>query len=172
MTNSELKYIELELINQCIFQPCELELTRVITENESQEYFAHDFMLNKLKIKFRIAKITLKKGGQFVTLWQRNANGITEPFSLNSDFDFCIIATRKEANLGVFIFPKSVLHRNGVLSDKTREGKRAMRVYPSWDITTNRRAKTTQQWQSSCFIDLSDNNEIDLKKVNAILNRI
>ena len=170
LTNFELKYLELELINKSVFKSCGLELTSLELEKESHEYFAHNFKLNNLGVKFRIAKVTPTKIGQFVTLWQRNDKGIMEPFSLQSNFDFCIIAVRKEANLGIFIFSKSVLYEHQVLSDNTRDGKRAIRVYPTWDKTTNKQAQKTQQWQSRYFIDLSENIQFDLEKAKGILN--
>lgn len=171
MTNSDLNYLELEFIDKSIFKSCGFAISNLNVEKEGQAYFAHSLELNRLKIKLRIAKITPTKAGQFVTLWQRNSEGITEPYSIDSEFDFCVVITRKEANLGVFIFPKRVLYENGVLSDTLRDGKRAIRVYPSWDKTASKQANKTQQWQLNYFIDLTENTEIDFKKVNAILNR-
>lgn len=157
-------YTELELIDKLVFKPCGLELTNVKPELESQEYFAHDFQLNSQNIKFRTAKITPTKTGQFVTIWKRNEKGITTPFSVSDHFDFYIIATRQQQNFGIFIFPKTVLHENKILSDKIRDGKRGIRVYPSWDLTTNKQAQKTQLWQIKYFLEISQDNKIDLKK--------
>ena len=65
MTNSSKIFSEIELINDRVFQVCGIVLENVETEIESQEYFAHNFELNKQKAKFRMAKITRK------SVWQR-----------------------------------------------------------------------------------------------------
>ena len=49
--------------------------------------------------------------------------------------DLFIINTRKDDYFGQFIFPKSVMCEQGVLSIKDDGGKRAIRVYPPWDKT-------------------------------------
>ena len=163
-------YSELELIEKSVFNPCGIEFTKVETELESQDYFAHNFELGGQKVKFRTSKITAKKTGQFVTIWKRTEKGITVPFDILDDIDFYIIAARQNENLGLFIFPKKILHENKILSDKLKDGKRGIRVYPPWDLATNIRSKKTQIWQRIYFLDLSQNRQIDLKSVNKLLN--
>ncbi|TAE75153.1 MAG: MepB family protein [Bacteroidetes bacterium] len=163
-------YSELELIERFILKPCEIELTNIEAEIESQEYFAHNFELSEQKVKFRTAKITPTKTGQFVTIWKRNEKGITVPFDVLDNFDLFIIATRKEKSFGVFIFSKTVLFENGILSDETKGGKRGIRVYPTWDLTTNKQAQKTQNWQTKCFLEIQQDKQIDLKKVRNLLN--
>lgn len=169
MTNPRTLYSELELINKSIFELCGLEFTNVETELESKEYFAHNFKLNGRNVKFRTAKITPTKTGQFVAIWKRNEKGITEPFDILDDIEFYIIATRQNENFGLFIFPKTVLHENRILSDKIRDGKRGIRVYPTWDLTTNKQAQKTQLWQTKYFIDLTTDDKADLKTAKKIL---
>ena len=170
MINSKPLHSELELIDKSVFKICGLELTNIKTEAESQEYFAHNFLLNRQNIKFRKAKITPTKIGQFVTIWKRNKKGITEPFDISDKFEFYIIMTRQNENLGLFIFPKTVLYENKILSDKTRDGKRGIRVYPTWDLTVNKQAQKTQLWQTKYFLDISPDNEIDLTKAKNLLS--
>lgn len=98
-------------------------MTELEKETESQAYLAHNFLLNGLNIKFRKAKITPTKIGQFVTLWKRNEKGITEPYDISDKFEYYIIATRQTENFGLFIFPKSVLYEHKILSDKTKRRK-------------------------------------------------
>jgi hypothetical protein len=171
LKTSKTPYPELELINKLVFQPCEFIITDLEKEPESQEYFAHQFQIGKQNVKFRTAKITPTKTGQFVTIWKRNPKGITEPFDIYDDFYFYIIATRKDEKFGLFIFPKTVLHEHGILSDKVKEGKRGIRVYPPWDVTTNKQAQKTQSWQVNFFIDLSNEKKIDLEKVKGLFRR-
>ncbi|MEO6230377.1 MAG: MepB family protein [Ferruginibacter sp.] len=156
---------DLELIYGLVFKGCGLKFSNLSPEPESQEYAACNFQLDGQHIIFRMAKITPKKTGQFVTVWKRNEHGITQPFNISDNFDYFIIAVKKENQFGLFIFPKKVLHNNKILSDNTIEGKRGMRVYPAWDLTTSNQAKKTQQWQTKYFIDISKNKIIDPKKV-------
>ena len=115
-------------------------------------------------------KITPTKTGQFVTIWKRNQDGITVPFDVSDDYDFYIIATRKENNFGVFIFPKIILHQKEILSDKVKDGKRGIRVYPPWDKTTNKQAQKTQIWQTKYFLNLSEDCPLDLQKAHELLD--
>ena len=170
MTNSNNLYSELELINKYVFQVCGIELKNVETELESQEYFAHNFEFNNQKVKFRMAKITPTKTGQFVSIWKRNQNGITEPHCISDNFEFYIIGTKEETKLGVFIFNKTILSENKILTNKNGEGKRGIRVYPTWNLTTNKQAQKTQNWQTKYFVEISNNNQIDITKAKKLLN--
>lgn len=170
MTNSNKLFSELELIHKYIFRVCGIELKNVETELESQEYSAHNFELNNEKVKFRMAKITPKKTGQFVTIWKRNERGITQPHDISDKFEFYIIATREENKFGIFIFNKMVLSENKILTNKNGEGKRGIRVYPTWSSATNKQAQKTQNWQERYFVVISDKNQIDISKAKKLLN--
>lgn len=141
----------------------------MITESESQPYLAHQFQLENKSVKFRMAKITPTKTGQFVTVWKRNAQGITEPFEVSDNFDFYFIAVSKEDCFGVFIFSKKILLEHQVLSNGKINGKRGIRVYPPWDLAGNKQAEKTQKWQTQCFLKLPWNENIDLKKAKELL---
>jgi hypothetical protein len=170
LTNSAEKFTELDLINKYVFKVCGIELENVETELESQEYFANNFELKKQKVKFRMAKITPTKTGQFVAIWKRNKNGITEPHNESDDFDFFLIATKQEMKLGIFIFSKTILSENKILTNKNGEGKRGIRVYPTWSKTENKQSKKTQNWQTKCFIEIGSENQIDVNKAKTLLN--
>jgi len=170
LKHNTTKDSELSYLNEIVFMPCGLQLTNLEIETESQDYFAHQFKLNGKPIKFRTAKTTPTKIGQFVTLWKRNEKGITEPYNIFNEFDFYIIATRKDKKLGVFIFPKTVLHSFKILSDTMMDGKRGFRVYPIWDIAANKQAQKTQDWQLKYFINISLNHAIDKDLVEQLFN--
>lgn len=126
-------------------------------ENESEEYNACRFTVNNHRIVFRTAKITPKKVGQFVTFWKRNPEkGIIEPFESNDPFDFFIIEASNEQHDGIFLFPKPLLVEKRIISSPTKEGKRALRVYPPWDEVISNQARLTQSWQSKHFYSLED----------------
>jgi len=164
MTVSKNIYPDLELIDNLVFKPCGLDFSNFEKELESQEYSACNFKLDKQNIKFRVAKITPSKIGQFVTLWKRNEKGITQPFHISDDIHFYLIAARQQNQLGLFIFTKYVLHDNKILSDKIGDGKRGIRLYPGWDLTTNKQAQKTQQWQTKYLLEIPHDKLIDMKQ--------
>ncbi|MEO7977449.1 MepB family protein [Flavobacterium sp.] len=157
---AELIPSDLISAKKLIYDICNLQCSQPEAENESTDYSAYRFMINGKSICYRIAKTTPTKNGQFVTLWKRNPSGIIEPFDSSDAIDFVIISVRKENNFGQFIFPKSVLLQKGIFSGPNKEGKRATRVYPPWDVTTSKQALKTQQWQLDYFLDLSDKETI------------
>ena len=156
--NNSLKQIKTQIYDQC-----DLEISAFQLELESTEYNACQFDLNGLNIVSRTAKITPKKVGQFVTFWKRSGNGPIAPFDETDPIDFFVVNVNAENVLGQFVFPKSVLIRKGILSTERKEGKRAFRVYPNWDIAKNRQAEQTQKWQLDYFYEINDST--DLNKV-------
>jgi hypothetical protein len=161
---------ELSLIKNILFNTCNIELTNVVTELESQEYFAQKCKLNEKNITFRTAKITPTKTGFFVTIWKRNQQGTIEPFNIIDDIDLFIISARKDENFGIFIFPKRILHVNKIISSKLQKGKLGIRVYPTWSKANSKQAQKTQHWQTSYFLDISNENEINIEKAKNLLN--
>lgn len=147
---------EISQLAHSIFSPLEMAVSNVRHDLECEEYLGYNFHLDDLKIKFRKSKVTPKKIGQFVTLWKRNASGITEPFNTNDDFDLYIIVAEHEDESGFFIFPKSVLVDKNILSTSGKEGKRGFRVYPDWDKPVSKQAEATKNWQSAYFISFKN----------------
>lgn len=123
----------------------------LLFEKESEDYGAAQFTLNNHRILFRIAKITPKKIGQFVTLWKRINNGPIQPFDAADPFDFIMIEIKSDDKKGHFIFPKNILIEKNIFSQDNQGGKRAMRVYAPWDKTDNKQAQKTQAWQIKYF---------------------
>ncbi len=152
-----------------LFEKLNLPLTNIEPDLECEEYFGYNFKLASLNIKFRKAKITPKKIGQFVTLWKRNTQGITEPFDAENEFDFYMIYTEKEERQGFFIFPRLILAEKQILTSKNKEGKRGFRIYPNWDIPENKQAEKTKAWQSQFFMDLGK--EDDSEKAVRLFNK-
>ncbi|REG98310.1 MepB family protein [Flavobacterium aquicola] len=143
------------------------EIREVTVESESTEYGACRFVLNNLNILFRTAKITPTKTGQFVTLWKRINQGPIRPFDSVDPIDLFVISVRKDNDFGLFIFPKQILVTKEIVSDK-KEGKRAIRVYPPWDITTSKQAQKTQKWQLDYFLEFQDSQKIDVNRVKSL----
>jgi hypothetical protein len=160
---------EIETIQNSVFSKLNCQLTNLLKDLEYDEYFGYNFQLNTFNIKFRKAKITPKKVGQFVTLWKRNPETReTEPFTQEDHFDFYIIMTESGINKGFFIFSKEILIQNKILTTLSKEGKRGFRVYPDWDIPENKQAEKTKNWQEKSFINLSEDHY--LEKCKSILD--
>lgn len=149
-------------IKEQVFDQLGLELKNIIKEKESAEYAAYQFELGNLKIVFRNAKTTPTKVGQFVTLWKRNGGGPIQPYDAADEIDLVIVNTKSENRLGQFIFPKSVLIQQGIISND-KEGKRAIRVYPPWSKTENKQAQRTQKWQLDYFLEIPAEKPIDME---------
>lgn len=160
---------DLKLVKELVYDKCGFDLTNLKKNLESKEYGACTFELNGKSIQQRFSKITPTKSGQFVTIWKRNNNGITEPFDNSDDFDFIIITARDKEHFGQFIFPKAVLANNGIITINGKEGKRGIRVYPPWDIATNNQAIKTQSWQTKYFLTITEDHSIDPKLVENLL---
>jgi hypothetical protein len=159
--------IDLTLTKEILFDNCNFKIDQPVLEPESSEYGACTFALNDLNIRYRTAKITPTKTGQFVTLWKRIDHGPIQPFDSTDQIDLFIISVRKDDHFGLFIFPKSVLVVKEIVSDK-KEGKRAIRVYPPWDITTSKQAQKTQKWQLDYFLKTPQNQTIDLNRAKIL----
>lgn len=151
-----------------VYSPINFKHTSILKEVESEKYGAYAFQLNGKFIRFRVAKTTPTKVGQFVTLWKRNGDGPIQPYDMNDQVDFFVICTRKDNQFGQFVFPKSVLHQHDIVSINNDGGKRAIRVYPTWEKTLNRQAQKTQNWQMKYFLDISNEHSIDLTRVQQL----
>lgn len=150
-----------------IYDPCGFNFENAVPEIESSEYNAYTFELNNLKIRFRSAKITPTKIGQFVTLWKRIGKGPIMPFDASDEIDLLVVSVQKDDLYGQFVFPKAVLIKQGVFTD-AKEGKRAIRIYPSWDITESAQAKKTQKWQLEYFLEISKEKPLDIERVRLL----
>ena len=160
--------IIIQQFEQSILKSLNLSLSNLEKDLECEEYFGYNLNINQSFIKFRKAKITPKKVGQFVTFWKRNTDKQTEPFSENDVFDYYIIATEEDSKLGFYIFPKAILIEKNILTSTKKEGKRGFRVYPNWVKPENKQAEKTQNWQQNYFVEII-NNQSDLKQVNKLI---
>lgn len=145
-----------------VFDKCGLSVVNAIIENESAEYNACKFQLNSKNVVFRTAKITPTKTGQFVTLWKRIGNGPIQPFDFSDAVDLFVVNVKSDNHFGQFVFPKSVLLEQGVLTSNLKEGKRAIRVYPPWDRTFSKQAQRTQKWQLKYFLNIPFGDPVDV----------
>lgn len=161
---------DLFLAMQLVYEPNGLNYKNLLKERESEEYGAFVFEINQMRIKFRVGKTTPKKIGQFVTLWKRIENGVIIPHDVDEPIDLFIISVRYADRLGQFVFPKTVLFEQGILSKEGKGGKRALRIYPTWDITVSKQAKQTQAWQCLYFFEIPANKPVDSRKIRELFS--
>ncbi len=147
-----------------------LNYTEPQAEDESSEYKAHFFKIENKSVRYRMAKITPTKIGQFVTIWKRNSNKITCPYDSSDKIDFLMVAVEFKKKSGLFIFPKKALIREGILSVDATGGKRAFRVYPSWDKPESKQATKSQTWQLEFFVETPTDKAIDTKRIKSLYN--
>uniref|UniRef100_A0AAU2VHB9 MepB family protein n=1 Tax=Streptomyces sp. NBC_00003 TaxID=2903608 RepID=A0AAU2VHB9_9ACTN len=151
-----------------VYDPSGFTCSPPIPEAESAEYGAHEFTLDGLAVRFRVAKTTPTKAGQFVTVWRRSASGPIRPFDAEDAVDLFVVSTREGDRFGQFVFPQDVLRERGIVSTNGDGGKRAFRVYPPWVTTTSRQARGTQAWQVEHFLRLSEAEPIDLPRAHTL----
>jgi hypothetical protein len=154
-----------------VYDPCKFECSVPLKEAESAEYGAYAFKLNNLSIRFRVAKITPTKIGQFVTLWKRIASGPIQPYDILDPVDFFVVSTGQGDQFGQFIFPKTVLFEQDIVSNLGKGGKRAIRVYPPWDQTASRQAQKTQAWQMEYFLEIPNHKPIDCARAQMLYSQ-
>ncbi|MCL4380618.1 MepB family protein [Candidatus Dependentiae bacterium] len=150
------------------YKPSGLIPKNFVLEKESQKYAACELEMNNRPIRFRVAKITPTKIGQFVTLWKRIGDGPILPYDMADSVDLFVVSVRSVEHFGQFIFPKTILYEKGFISKDRKGGKRAMRVYPPWDITDSKQAQKTQAWQLLYFIDIPSNGTVDIDRIKKL----
>lgn len=160
----------LQIFTETLLTPLNIHINEIVIDSNAIDYNGYQFTLNLQLVIFRTSKTTPTKIGQFVTFYKRNELAITEPFHNHDVVEYYIIWCEKDSNKGVFIFPKSALLIFNILSSANKEGKRAFRVYPDWDIPNNRQATKTQSLQSNYFINLNTNPSIYLSKFDQLFH--
>ncbi|KTD87318.1 MepB family protein [Paenibacillus etheri] len=165
---SDIIHSDLLATQELVYNPCNLNYSEPIHEPHNAEYGAYMFNLNALSIRFRVAKITPTKIGQFLTLWERIGDGPIQPYDISDPADLFVISTRNENHFGQFVFPKAALGDQDILSNKGEGGKRAIRVYPPWDNPTSRQAQKTQKWQLEYFLEIPTDKPLDFLRAQML----
>ena len=127
---------------------------------EARAYSGCGFVLNgapaaDIHVVFRSAKVTPTKAGLFVTLWQRDAEGVTRPYTAADGVDEFWVAAEVNGGYGYFKFPARELAKAGILATAEKPGKRGFRLYTPWDTDLNASATKTWAWQRGFFTVLS-----------------
>jgi len=167
-TSSITIHSDLLATKDLIYNPCGFECFQPLIEAQNAEYGAYVYQVNTLTVRFRVAKITPTKVGQFVTLWERSEAGPIQPYDLSDPVDLFVISAREGDNFGQFVFPKAVLCEYDIVSKNRQGGKRAIRIYPPWAKPTSRQAQKTQAWQLDYFLEIPANEPIDCERVQML----
>lgn len=128
----------------------------IIVEQQNADYEGQIFTVNNQTFRSRLAKKTPKKQGYFVVFWEKDAENKNQAYAFSEAPDQLLVLIDDHEKQGLFIFPKSVLLTQGILSTETSKGKMGMRVYPTWETELNRSAERTQKWQALYFTDYSN----------------
>jgi len=123
------------------------------TQTEAKDYFGFEYTYKNKNYVQRTAKITPKKMGLFVTLWKRGSDGHSQPYDKSDHYDFVVIICKSKKLNGMFLFPKKILLKRKILSNKNKsiDGKRGFRLYPPWDTPRSKQVLSTQKWQLEFF---------------------
>lgn len=135
-------------------------------EEQNSDYEGAILQINNNFYRTRRAKLTPKKKGYFVAVWEKDATNTNQAYHVDESPEKLIISIIDDNKYGQFIFPKTALLTYGIFKNATQKGKMAFRVYPSWITELNTTAKKTQAWQIPYFIDLSTT--YDIEKLNAL----
>ncbi|MBC5638819.1 MepB family protein [Ornithinibacillus sp. BX22] len=159
-------YKAITYVNENYYEPNHLVINTVREETQNSDYGAGIFQLNSKSVRFRVAKTTPNKVGQFVSLWEKDASHKNQAFSYEKATDLLVINTFANKNrFGQFVFPKEVLLQQKILKTATTKGKMAIRVYPTWDKPTNKQAIETQKWQLEYFIETDNTNNLSQQEL-------
>jgi hypothetical protein len=153
-------------VNKKYYEPNHFIIKAIQEEAQNSDYGAGTFHLNSKSVRFRVAKITPTKIGQFVAFWEKDGNHKNQAYSYDKATDLLVINTfTSKNNFGQFVFPKEVLVKQNILKTATTKGKMAIRVYPIWEKPTSKQAVETQKWQLEYFVELSDPNHLPIQEL-------
>lgn len=151
---------QLAFINDIIYAPNNFAIVSFKEEAQNAEYAGCVFELSNgttvKSIRFRVAKITPTKIGQFVTFWEKDAHRVNQPYLIDTAPDLLVItAFSQDGRFGQFVFPKDILLKKNILKSQLTKGKMGMRIYSSWDRPVSKAAIHTQGWQLSYFFEIN-----------------
>ncbi|QGG52086.1 MepB family protein [Lysinibacillus pakistanensis] len=156
----------LTFVNELLYEPNHLTIKNIREESQNSDYGAGVFQLNSKSVRFRVAKITPNKVGQFVSFWEKDEANKNQAFSYDNATDLLVINTfNNTGDFGQFVFPKEVLLKQNILKTANTKGKMAIRVYPSWDTPSSKQAIATKKWQSPYFVKMEATTRLSIHEL-------
>lgn len=111
--------------------------------------------LGPYTVAFRVGKRTPVKQGFFTTLWKRPLpKAPIAPLDQAEGIDFVVVYMQAKEQQGLFVLPQKRLSEQGIISVKGEGGRRAMRLYPPWEMGLQGGARGRQAWQKPYFLAL------------------
>ena len=89
-------------------------IKEIIWEDQNKNYLGCIVKLDEQIHRVRVAKITPKKIGQFVAIWQKDEHNVNQAFSFDDSPEYLSIFVFDGDKKGVFIFPKETMKNKGV----------------------------------------------------------
>jgi hypothetical protein len=132
------------------------QCSEIAADATNADYGAQLLTIDGLTARLRIGRVTPRKVGLFVAVWERAEDGSTRPFAAEGNTDVLLVIVRDGARLGLFAFPREALREHGILSVAGEGGKRGFRLYPPWSEASSAQARRTQHWQQRYFETISD----------------
>ena len=154
----------LKYLNENLYKPHNLLISNVEEEKQNAAYGGKTFKLNETHVRFRVAKKTPKKQGQFVAFWEKDFNNKNQPYDYSEAPELLVITLIGSPFEGQFIFPKSILKDKNIYSVADKKGKMAMRVYAPGIALKSDQAKRTQAWQKDYFLSFEEEINSDALK--------
>ncbi|MCR8969602.1 MepB family protein [Facklamia sp. 7083-14-GEN3] len=130
------------------------ELEIIELKQQNSEYEGCAFIFNGNFYRARMAKLTPKKKGVFVAVWQKGIDGKNEPYEVTDPNERLLICVQDGNLRGIFDFPSNILESKGIYQSKNSKGKMGFRLYPSWNQALNETAQKSQKWQNQYFTQL------------------
>jgi len=164
-------------VGHCITENVELDIVP-----ENSKYHALTFAINKFKIVYRKGNVTPDRPGAFLAIWQRptcDKSNNNKPIPLTSnELDYLFIHVESDSQQGMFIFPISLLIKQGIVSSSVKKGKTGFRIFPPWSedrgvVGTkvfSESGKKTQRWQIPYFIEMDNEGNLDSGQLNNIFS--
>ena len=59
-----------------------------------------------------------------------------------------------------------------LIASRGKDGKRAIRIYPPWNMVKSSQALKTQAWQHKYFIEIHSNKPIDKDKIKKLFSSV
>lgn len=116
----------LAYVNELLYEPNNLTIKNIQEETQNSDYGAGIFQLNSKSIRFRVAKITPTKIGQFVSFWEKDEANKNQAFTYDNSTDLLVINTFNDnGDFGQFVFPKEILLQQNILRTSSTKGKMA-----------------------------------------------
>lgn len=104
--------------------------------------------------RLRTGKVTPKRPGVFVAVWERDEHGEAQPFKVDAAVAGLMVFVEDQDRFGVFRITTAEQVKLGLIRTQSQRGKQGFRLYPDWCVGLNPQALRMQKAQASSFIEM------------------